>query len=86
MHIKYSPCKHDRDTTIEAADANSVKIDGQLYEFDPISVQWLQVAADTEGIIIEAHREAGELYVTVRRFYSGNCADWDTGSYHEVTP
>ena len=86
MNLKYSPCKHDRDTLITVMDDNSLSIDGEVYEFDPMDVAWPTIAQDTNGVILEAHREGGELFCTVRRFYSGGCGDWDTGDYHEVTP
>ena len=86
MHIKYSPCKHDRDTLIEFVDENTIRIDGELYEFDANDVAWPTIIQDTEGLILEAHREAGELFATVRRFYSASCSEWDTGAYHEVRP
>ena len=86
MRVKYSPCKHDRDTLITVMDDNALNIDGEIFEFDPMDVAWPTINQDTEGRIIEAHREGGELYVTVRRFYSGDCSSWDDTLYHEVTP
>jgi hypothetical protein len=86
MRIKYSPCKHDRDTLIEAVDGNTLRIDGELYEFDPGDVAWPAIVQDTEGLILEAHREAGILYATVRRFYTSGCGSWDDGLYSEVKP
>ena len=86
MKLKYSPCKHDRDTLITPLDDNALNIDGEVYEFDPADVAWPTISQDTEGVILEAHREGGELYVTVRRFYSSSCGQWDDGQYHEGTP
>lgn len=36
--------------------------------------------------ISEAHRENGELFVTILRLYSDSCIEWDTGEYQEVSP
>ena len=82
MKIRYSPCHTNKDTIIEATGANTLRIDGVDYEFDNESVTWPDISEQTEGVILEAHREEGELYVTVRRFYSGSCTGWDTGDYH----
>lgn len=82
MKIKYSPVQTNKDTIIEATGPDTLRIDGQEYEFDPESVTWPEISEQTNGVIIEAHRESGELYVTVRRFYSGSCSGWDTGDYH----
>lgn len=87
MKIKYSPCKTNRDTNIKVLGANSLTIDGELYEFDESSVAWPEVSEQTGGRIIEARRDDdGELWLTVRRFYTVSCASWDTGDFHEVTP
>ena len=109
MKIKYSPCKSSHDTQINVTAENTITIDGEYYEFDD-SVIWPDIAEQTGGKILEAHREiieeSGhetlgaleeleyvidvpahlELFVTVRRFYTGSCSSWDTGMYHEVTP
>lgn len=84
MKIKYSPCHTNKDTEIEAASENTLRIDDTDYEFDLESVTWPEISTQTEGVILEAHREANELFVTVRRFYSGSCSGWDTGDYHAV--
>jgi hypothetical protein len=86
MRLKYSPCKHDRDTLITVMDDNALNIDGEVYEFDPLDVAWPTIAQDTDGVILEAHRDSRELYVTVRRFYSGNCSAWDDVKYHTLSP
>ena len=85
MRIKYSPCKSDRDTVIEVIDENTIAIDGEEHTFEADSVSWPDIFAETNGAIIEAHREDGELCLTVLRFYSESCAEWDSGDYHEVT-
>ena len=96
MRIKYSPVKynehspacvgHKPDTEIVVQDENTLLVDGEVYEFDPLDVAWPTISADTDGVILEAHREAGILHVTVRRFYSSSCGQWDDGQYHEGTP
>jgi hypothetical protein len=97
MKLKYSPCKWNpyaasqyadytkSDTVITVMDDNALNIDGDTFEFDPMDVEWPTISTDTNGVILEAHRVDGELYVTVRRFYTGSCSDWDTRDYHEVT-
>jgi len=82
MKIRYSPCHANKDTLIEATGANTLRIDGVDYEFDHESVTWPKISEQTEGVILDAHREAGELFCTVRRFYSGSCSGWDTGAHH----
>ena len=82
MRIKHSPCQRDGyDTQIEYVDENTINIDGEDYSFDPQHVSWPNVSQDTNGFIIEAHRESGELFVTVRRFYKSGHEAWDTGAY-----
>lgn len=92
MKIKYGPVKWNPyakieampDTVIEPVDDNSLKIDGELYEFDEQSVEFPEIRQQTNERILEAHREDGELYLTVMRFYTRTCHPWDTGGYHEV--
>lgn len=96
MKLRYSPVKYNAhspacaghlpDTVITVMDDNALNIDGEVYEFDPLDVAWPTIAQDTEGMILEVHREGGELFVTVRRFYSSSCGQWDDGQYHEGTP
>lgn len=81
MKIKYSPCHTNKDTIIETTGENTLRIDGVDYEFDPESVTWPEISEQTEGVILEAHREDGALFCTVLRFYSGSCHGWDTGAY-----
>lgn len=82
MRIKYSPCKSDKDTDINIIDDNTISIDGELYEFDKESIEFPMLAELTDYIILEAHRKSEELFLTIKRFYSGNCTEWDTGDYH----
>lgn len=84
MKLKYSPCHSNRDTIIEVTGENTLRVDGEDYEFDIASVAWPEIREQTESVILEAHRENGVLFVTVRRFYSGSCTGWDTAQYHEV--
>ena len=81
MKVRYSPCKNDVDTVIEFVDENTVKIDGEVHEFDPSTVQWPAIAIDSGFLFLDAHRELGELFLTIRRFYTGSCSAWDTGAY-----
>lgn len=97
MKIKYSPCLWNPnaahnfpegmlpDTTVVVKDENTLIIDGEEYEFPADGVIGDGISEATSGVILEVHRESGELYVTVRRFYTGSCSEWDTGLYHEVT-
>ena len=96
MKLEYSPVKYNEhspactghlpDTVITVMDDNALNIDGEVYEFDPSDVAWPTISTDTDGVILEAHREAGILYATVRRFYTSGCGSWDDGLYSEVTP
>lgn len=98
MKIKYSPCKWNPyaahnfdpgtklDTEIKVISDDILQIDGQEYEFSPLDVQWPDIRTQTDGVIQETHREDGELYVTVRRFYTQSCSGWDTGAYHDIQP
>jgi hypothetical protein len=86
MKLKYSPVHSTKDTIIEATGENTLRIDGEDYEFDLASVTWPEIRKQTEDAILEAHRENGELFVVVRRYYSGSCNAWDTAEYWEVNP
>ena len=85
MRIKYSPQKAEHDTIINVIDENTVSIDGAEHSFDAESVAYPDIAQETQCAILEAHRENGELYLTVLRQYTGSCSAWDDGQYHEVT-
>ncbi|HGE70855.1 TPA: hypothetical protein ENX78_08480 [Candidatus Poribacteria bacterium] len=88
MKIKYSPVHTDnQETVIEYVDENTIMIDYDVYEFDPESVEWPDIAEQTVFRILGAHRdEKGELWLVVRRFYTQLARpDWDTGDYHEVS-
>ena len=85
MKIKYSPTKDCRNTIIEVVDENTVIIDGIEESFDSGSVSYPDIGEETDCRIIEAHRENGELYLTVVRHYIGSFSEWDDGQYHEVT-
>ena len=93
MKIKYSPVKWssyalidaNSDTKIVWIDDNTISIDNDLYEFNADSVIFPYLCEITNGVILDAYRdEIGELYVTVRRFYTNSCEEWDTGEYHEI--
>jgi len=96
MKLKYGPCKWNPyaasnfpdttkpDTEAAVSGANMLVIDGVEYEFDADSVEFPDIHEQTGGAIIEAHRESGELFVTIRRFYTGSPC-MDDCQYHEVT-
>lgn len=86
MKLKYSPVHTDnQNTVIEYVDENTILIDGEEYQFDSNSVIWPTIFDDTNGKILNAFvDDNGELCITVRRFYTGSCSDWDTGDYHDV--
>lgn len=93
MRIKYSPLKYNEyadteaqpDTIISIINDNAIKVDDELYEFDFASIKFPDICALTEGVILEAYRDdSDELYITVRRSYTGDCTAWDTGEYHEI--
>ena len=85
MRIKYSPQQAGHDTKIEFVDENTVRIDSVEHGFDAESVTYPDIAQETQCATLEAHREDGELYLTVLRQYTGSCSEWDDGQYHEVT-
>ncbi len=75
-------------TEITVIDENSLSVDGELFEFSITDVEWPDMYKQSDGIFFEAHRENGELYLTVRRFTEGTFInnfmqkeEWDTGEY-----
>jgi len=85
MKIKYSPIKSDNvDTVIEPIDENTVKINGEQYEFDIDSVVWPDIYQQSGETINSAYRVNGELYLEIRRYYTYSCSLWDTGEYHDI--
>jgi len=87
MKIKYSPLHNDTENTVvEYIDENTIKVDGETYQFDESSVEWPDVGELTSYVILEAKRIDGELYITVRRKYTQLARPaWDTGDYHDIT-
>ena len=92
MKLKYIPVYTNHNTVIEYIDENTLKIDGELYEFDTESVEWPDIYTQTNGKITSARRDdTGELYLDVVRKYHYEDAgsvipqpEWDTGEYHEI--
>ena len=84
MRIKYSPQKADHDTIIKVIDENTVSVDGVEHEFDPESVSFPYVAQETQYAVLEAHRENGELFLTVLRQYTTSWQEWYSPDYVEV--
>lgn len=94
MKIKYSPVKWNSyakhaegvlaDTVITYKNATTVTVDGTDYEFPTEYVTFPKVREDTKGVIRLAFRKDGTLYLTIRRYYTKTCKDWDTGDYHDV--
>ena len=86
MKIKYSPVHTDnQNTVIEYVDENTIMIDGEIYELDKESVIWEDITTQTDYRILEAKRIDGELWLTVRRYYTDiRRPDWDTGDYHGI--
>lgn len=85
IKIKSIPCQSSYDSTIKAIDDNSILVDKTIREFDD-SETFPDICAETNGEIIEAHRESGVLRATVRRFYLADYKDWYTGEYEDVAP
>ena len=94
MKLKFSPILYNEnsfacasclpDTQIIVKDENTLSIDTEDYEFDPLDVSWPSIATDTGGVILEAHREGGVLYATIRRFYTSDWQSWYSPDYVEV--
>lgn len=101
MKLKYGPVmwnKHAKHnfpeftkpkTEIEVIDENTIKIDGQLYEFPANGVACPDIREQTNGVIEEAHRdEYGVLCLAVRRFFTVPGAEiaWYSEDYIDVKP
>lgn len=83
MKVKYQPIKSTYDTAFSFG-KDSITIDGIEYTFDADSVAWPDINTQTDGAILEAHRENGELYITVLRRYTGGWQSWYSPDYVEV--
>jgi len=83
MKIYFSPCKSDKETNIQVIDENNLEIDGELFSFDSNDVQWENLYEATNGKILDAYRNDGEMYIKIVRFYKESCP-WDTGTYRRV--
>jgi hypothetical protein len=91
MKLKYSPVLYNAnspacsgfqpDSNIVVMDDNVLNVDGNIYEFDPLDVAWPTINQDTEGVILEAHREGGVIHATVRRFYTSDWQSWYSEDY-----
>jgi len=84
MRIKYSPQKANHDTIIKVIDENTVSIDGVDHGFDPDAVSFPAIGKETNYAVLEAHRENGELYLTVLRQYTTSWQEWYSKDYVEV--
>ena len=84
MRIKYSPQKAGHDTIIKVIDENTVSIDGIEHGFDAESVAYPDIAQETQYAILEAHRENGELFLTVLRQYRTSWREWYSDEYQEL--
>jgi len=85
MRIKYSPQKAEHDTVIKIIDGNTISIDGIEDGFDSESLNYPGIATETDFRILEAHREKGELYLTIIRQYTTSWQEWYSADYVEVT-
>jgi len=77
------------ETVIEVVDENTIRVDGELYEFPSDGIECPDIREQTNGVIEEAHRDSdGTLCVTVRRFFSspGGELAWYSEDYVEVKP
>jgi hypothetical protein len=83
MKVKYQPIKSTYDTAFTFG-KDSITIDGIEYTFDADSVSWPDINTQTDGAILEAHRENGEVYATVLRRYTGSWQSWYSPDYMEV--
>lgn len=101
IKLKYGPCKWNAgakhnfppwikpNTEIEVIDSNTIKIDGQLYEFPANGITCPNISEQTGGVIEEAHRDENDvLCLTVRRFFTVPGAEvaWYSEDYVEVEP
>jgi hypothetical protein len=86
MFIKYSPIKCNskikKDTVAKKIDENTIEIDGEKYEFDPLNYVFPDIITQTKGAIIEAYRDmSDELYITILRFYTKEWKSWYSENY-----
>jgi hypothetical protein len=85
VYIKFSPCLAKKDTIIKKLSDTIISIDGEeIGPFDLDGVSWPDVFKETSRAVLEAHRTNGDLYLTVIRYYSGSCSEWDDGKYHKM--
>jgi hypothetical protein len=87
MYNEYSPAcaGHLSNTTIEYIDENTILVDEKTYKFDLDTVIWDDISVQTDDAVLEAKRVDGELYLTIRRYYTDLIRpDWDTGDYHDI--
>ena len=82
MKIKYSPCLATPETQIKFIDDWSIEIDGELFEFSPILVEYPDVSDQTGGKILHAEVKDGELYLTVRFQYQDKSI-WENPDYYK---
>jgi hypothetical protein len=86
MKVKYRPLPtNTQETAIKYIDENTILVDEKTYKFDLDAVIWDDVSAQTNGDILDARRVDGELWLTIRRYYTDLIwPDWDTGDYHDI--
>lgn len=83
MKLKYQPIKSTYNTVISVS-KDTLTIDGIDYTFDAESVAWPDINAQTDGAILEAHREDGEVCATALRRHTGSWQAWYSPDYVEV--
>jgi hypothetical protein len=65
-------------------DENTINIDGEDYTFQLDAVIYPDVAKQTNGLILEANKQNGELYLTVLRLSYNPL--WNDGEYSTFAP
>jgi len=83
VKIKYSPCMSKIETQIKCVDDLTIEIDGELFEFSLDYIEYPDIIDQTNGSILEAHVENGELYLTVLYLYQDkDKAIWENDNYY----
>lgn len=83
MRLRFLPVSDNYDTSLKILSDTEISLDGESVLFPADGVMWPDILAQSGGKIFDAHREAGILYLTIQRHYTGSCSQWDDCEYHE---
>ena len=83
IRIKFLPSKDVYNTEFTVISDTDYLLDGENLVLSEDGVVWPDIFKESDGKIFDAHREAGILYLTIQRHYTGSCSQWDDCEYHE---